>query len=271
MNELDNLIEWIEAQPTVDVKALSTIKLYQLMINRNEARIFDLVVSKKGIHMKSLKAYLIEAVTEHDERHRIAQHNAALPIESGGLGLHKDNTSLDRAKAMGFEDNWYHGRYEDYNKIHDGSPFYATKDPSYASIYAVEPTSAALGGKSIKDYDSLRPNVMPVMINNKHILDTRLASGKKVFKNHFHMQYGNGTPLTAKGLPDWVEADDFGEMFADKKMPYKGVYADEGKISTWDGGSKDRGVSAAIFDHSAVRSRFAAFDPKRQHESDLLA
>jgi hypothetical protein len=217
------------------------------------------------------RKYLLESITQYELAHKTAQRNAALPIEQGGLGLHSENTAHDRAKAMGFEGNWYHGRYKDYNNIKDGTPFYATQDPSYASIYAVEPTSSALGGKSIRDYDSLHPNVMPIMINKNHILDTRLASGKKVFKNDFHMKYGNGTPLTEKGLPDWVEANDFGEMFADKKMPFKGVYADEGKISTWDGGSKDRGVSAAVFDHSAVRSVHAAFDPMRKHESDLLA
>lgn len=38
----------------------------------------------------------------------IAQKNAALPISEGGLGLPPNNTAMDRAKAMGYED-WFHG------------------------------------------------------------------------------------------------------------------------------------------------------------------
>ena len=60
-------------------------------------------------------------------------------------------------------------------------------------------------------------------------------------------------------------------MFADKGMKYKGVFADEGKIPTWEGGLKDRGISTAIFDPTAVRSRFAAFDPMQRNSANILA
>ena len=49
--------------------------------------------------------------TEFSKAHKIAQANAALPIEQGGLGLLPDNTAMDRAKAMGFnmDKQLYHG------------------------------------------------------------------------------------------------------------------------------------------------------------------
>lgn len=203
--------------------------------------------------------------TQYELAHELAQKNA---VEM--LGLPANNTAMERAKALGFENDWFHGRYKDYDKIKDGRTFYSTKDPSYASIYAVEPTASSMGGKSISDFDNLQPNVMPLMIKTGDVLDTRTPIGKKVFDNDFYMKYGNGTPLTEKKLPDWVDAEDFGEMFADTGSKFKGVFADEGKIPTWEGGLRDRGVSAAVFNPSIVRSRFAAFDPARAHEADLL-
>lgn len=209
--------------------------------------------------------------TKYELAHQTAQRNAALPVEQGGLGLPANNTAMDRARAMGFDTDLFHGRYRDYSSIKDGRTFYATGDPEYASIYAFEPTASSMGGKSVSDFDNLQPNVMPVKVRSKDMLDTRTKEGKRVFNNDFYMQYGNGTPLTEKGLPDWVDAEDFGEMFANTGSKYKGVLADEGKIPTWEGGLKDRGISHAVFDPSAVRSRFAAFDPLRRNESDLLA
>lgn len=204
-------------------------------------------------------------LTKFEEAHQTAQKNA-----TEMLNLPPNNTAMDRAKAMGFDGGWYHGRYKDYDQINPERTFYTTKDADYASQYSYEPTASSMGGKSMSDFDDLRPNVMPLMIKKNEILDTRTRAGQGVFKDDFYMQYGNGTPLTEKGLPDWVDAEDFGEMFSDLNREYKGVYADEGKIPTWDGGLKDRGVSAAIFEPSAVRSRFAAFDPARRHEADIL-
>jgi hypothetical protein len=213
----------------------------------------------------------IPSKTTFETAQETAQRNAALPVGEGGLGLPATNTAMDRARAMGFEDNWYHGRYSDYEQINPNKTYYATQDPSYASIYSVEPTASSMGGKSISDFKDLKPNVMPVMIRKNEILDTRVPSGKKVFDSDFYMKYGDATPLTEKKLPDWVEAEDFRDMFQDKNMKYKGVFADEGKIPTGEGGLRDRGVSGAIFDPSIVRSRFAAFDPFRRNEPDILA
>ena len=209
--------------------------------------------------------------TTFEVAQKTAQRNASLPIAEGGLGLPKNNTAMDRAKAMGFDDNWYHGRYSDYEQINPNKSFYVTQDPSYASIYSYEPTASSMGGKSIKDFQDLKPNVMPVMIRKNEILDTRIPAGKNIFDKDFYMKYGNATQLTEKNLPDWVEAEDFKDMFEATNSKLKGVFADEGKIPTWEGGLKDRGVSAAIFDPSIVRSRFAAFDPFRRNEADILA
>jgi GNAT superfamily N-acetyltransferase len=44
-----------------------------------------------------------------DEALRLAQQRAALPVEQGGLGLAASNTPAERAAAMGFEKDVFHG------------------------------------------------------------------------------------------------------------------------------------------------------------------
>jgi hypothetical protein len=201
---------------------------------------------------------------------KTAQKNAALPLEKGGLGLPENNTALDRAKALGFDVSGFHGRYKDYSEINPEKTFYVTKNPEYASLYT-NPSASSMGGKSAQDFVDLNPNVMPVEIKSKEILDTRTPEGRKVFEKEFLGKYGNNTPLTDKGLPDWTDAEDFAEFFKDKKLPYKGVLVDEGSIPLPDGSIQWRGASTAIFDPSIVRSKFAAFDPKKINKSGLMA
>ena len=74
---------------------------------------------------------------------RLAQERAALPVEQGGLGLPKNNTSEQRAKAMGFVDDSYHGSLYDIQKFNlnkastesaAGQGVYSTSSPKDASI-----------------------------------------------------------------------------------------------------------------------------------------
>jgi hypothetical protein len=201
---------------------------------------------------------------------KTAQKNAALPIEKGGLGLPENNTAMDRAKALGFDVSGFHGRYKDYSEINPEKTFYVTQNPEYASLYT-NPSASSMGGKSAQDFVDLKPNVMPVEIKSKEILDTRTPEGRKLFEKEFLGKYGNNTPLTDKGLPDWTDAEDFAEFFKDKKLPYKGVLVDEGSIPLPDGSIQWRGASTAVFDPSIVRSKFAAFDPKKIGKPGLMA
>lgn len=52
-------------------------------------------------------------LTKFEKALERAQRNAALPKEKGGLGLPPDNTPMDRARAMGFADEGFHGSVYD--------------------------------------------------------------------------------------------------------------------------------------------------------------
>lgn len=78
-----------------------------------------------------------------DEALRLAQQRAALPVSQGGLGLPKNNTAEQRATALGFLDDSYHGSTYDVRRFdprkastesYAGQGFYSTLSPEDASI-----------------------------------------------------------------------------------------------------------------------------------------
>ena len=98
---------------------------------------------------------------------KLAQERAALPPAKGGLGLPKNNTPEQRAKAMGFDRDTYHGSFRDIKKLdpsvgstesHAGKGVYSTdsaKDASlnYASIYGPDVYGRVERGLENRDKD----------------------------------------------------------------------------------------------------------------------
>jgi hypothetical protein len=117
-----------------------------------------------------------------DEALALAQQRAALPIEQGGLGLPPTNTAMDRAKAMGFNDEFFHGTGADIQKFDkkfdklDRGFWFGT--PDVASEFAA--SKQATGGS---------PNVIPSMVRVENpyvhdVLDPNRAKGlKEIFQN----------------------------------------------------------------------------------------
>ena len=174
-----------------------------------------------------------------------------------GMDLPMDEASrMARAQGMGFDTPAYHGTQSDF--VSASGDFYTTPDTNYANIY------------SGSEYDS-GGRVLPLMQREGGVLDTRKPDGASVFDDSFYMKYGNASPLTEKGVPDWVEGPDFGEMFQDQGLNYSGVFLDEGKVPLSDGQLLDRGVSTLHFDPTNIRSRFARFDPRLAHLRNLSA
>ena len=67
-------------------------------------------------------------LTEFEQAHQLAQQRAALPVNQRGLDLPADNTAMDRARAMGWDTDVYHGSAFDIENIDTSrSPFYTTE------------------------------------------------------------------------------------------------------------------------------------------------
>jgi hypothetical protein len=167
-----------------------------------------------------------------------AQKNAALPISEGGLGLPPNNTPMDRAKAMGFETDVYHAT--------DAPQDFSTFTPSVkgkmgSGVYtSFEPAYAEryAGGETAR--------TMPLMSRGEMAnVDTRTEVSDLV-----RQQLANENPNF--NIQEWKRLSNQ-EL---ENRGYSGLDVDKERL---------------IFNPSDLRSRFAAFDPMRRNESDILA
>ena len=210
--------------------------------------------------------------TEFEILHDTAQRNAALPVEQGGLGLPANNTYIDRANAPGmFPTDAYTGTNQDIRSLdpskakyaREGSGSWASENPEFANSYAGRPDG----------------NVMPLRINTSKFgeLDAANSNWNKIPSDE-PIRHANGTDST---MSEYIESvfDDFGNTNLAsniaRKMGDKGLIVnnvkDYGGYVRGAGDVPEFATNFAIHDPSQVRSRWAAFDPFRRHEADLLA
>jgi hypothetical protein len=219
-------------------------------------------------------------LTEFEQAHLIAQQNAALPVEKGGLGLHPDNTAMDRARAMGFDvDNpVYHGTGADieaFNTSGKGktteSGAFFTDNPSVASTYSSQKTGVLYpvllkNGEVVNveangsNWNWLKKNIKLTSEKTKD----RKALNKnlgKLFADDF--KYNDA--LTTDDLASWANSQGFDSIKFNqvKDRGPQGVFA--------NAQSELPSNNTAIFDPKNIRSRFAAFDPFNRDSANLLA
>ena len=166
-----------------------------------------------------------------------AQKNAALPIEKGGLGLPKDNTPEMRAQAMGFETPVYHAT----DVAEDFSTFIpSTKGKLGAGIY----TSPS--AKYTEKYVDDNARILPLLTRGNYANeDVGTEIAEKIRQEMYDIN-----PNFA--VQEW-KARTSQEL---KNLGYAGKDVDKERV---------------IFAPENVRSRFAAFDPMRSKEPDILA
>jgi len=192
-----------------------------------------------------------------------AQRNAALPIEEGGLGLPKDNTPEMREKAMGFIDA-YHGttqgaRKEQLRDAEGWSDVWATDNPKVANTYATgRPQFGRPEGQAVMP--------LSVRLENPMVIDAPYGSSWR--------QIDTALPNDSEVLP--YSTDMLAEIA--KKEGYDSLLVKNvfdvggGRIPRSEKGQDAlTGTTYAVFNPAQVRSRFAAFDPMRKNDKDLLA
>lgn len=190
--------------------------------------------------------------TEFEIAHDVAQRNAAKPISKGGLGLPADNTAMDRARAMGFDTDAYHGTTNDFPAFGGSRPTYAAEEPRIADIYA-----NATGRHMALRETNASPNVMPLLLGGRARTVSDLGPGGGAGNHGWfadNLAESLGVPRTRTQV---------------NELPKHGIdrlkvtdFADLGGIQT-----QHMIPAGSPF----IRSRFAAFDPMRSNESDLLA
>ena len=115
---------------------------------------------------------------------------------------------------------------------------YFTADRKYAEEYAK--------GNS--------ENVYSVYLNITKPFDTRDPEARRIFQEEFYRQWGNGAPLSDRGLLDWTDGADMFEFLQEKGYDYDGIVIDEGGTPDGRGGVRDRGISYVAFSPEQVKN-----------------
>lgn len=202
------------------------------------------------------------AKTSYEIAQDVAQKNAALPVSKGGLGLPKNNTAMDRAKAMGFdtENMWFRGDKPNLSEFNPNDPsnyikgnIFLTDKKPIASWYAKTgkqkdimnmPSNESEGVYSL--FTKINPRELKIDANQSSWADIPVP---KAWKKSFY----DGTG----------QIDDVALMANQKKYPSMQV---NNVVDQYGLGNQK-----VIFNPSDIRSINAAFDPFRRNEADILA
>ena len=146
----------------------------------------------------------------------------------------------------------YHGTPLGGFEVFNRELNYFTADKEYADRYQ-DPSASS---DYVKGYyeDLGEATTYAVFLNIKKPFDTRNKKERKIFENEFYRQWGNGAPLSEKGLPDWTDSDDFRDFFDENEYDYDGLMLDEGGVPTENGNVKSRGISIVAFNSNQIKS-----------------
>jgi len=188
----------------------------------------------------------------------LAQQRAALPVEQGGLGLLGSNTAEQRAAAMGFTQNAYHGTpifpsgLGDILKFNpNASVEMARRKPSLDTVgswFSDNPASAGMyeGG----GYGA----IYPVKINPGNVKETTFEN-----MNRTAMRLAGENPKTGEyAKPNAVQA--YKDWLDANKINALSISHNPESPST----EFLNQVATVVRNPDDIRSRFAAFDPFRR-------
>lgn len=201
------------------------------------------------------------AKTEFELAHDVAQKNAALPVEQGGLGLPPNNTAMDRAKAMGFNESGYTGTAADIKKF----------DPSKAGSLGSGSREGPLGTWLTDD-----PRVAGVFADwsargqgGDVVYPLKIRGNPSELKNYTELKDILDANTEFKRAPYRMVQDKVNYDAAKKQLDSMGDYVAMRNINT---DSLDKPITQyLVTDAAKLRSPFAAFDPAKRDSADLLA
>lgn len=202
-----------------------------------------------------------KAKTKYDLAHELAQKNATKM-----LGLPPNNTAMDRARAMGFDTPAYHGTEADISQFNPsmadtrrktGTPVntaaVVSSNPASASTYA----GANRGEWSTSYSDG--GNVMPLLVNNGKNLSMNASAADKYYTPHWNDVFD-------PKYPDIQTTNDFAELAKSKKKDSATIKNVKDNAVM----SGEEGNTTFVFNPANLRSRFAAFDPAKRNQADIL-
>lgn len=198
----------------------------------------------------------------------LAQQRAALPVSEGGLGLPANNTPMDRAKAMGFGTEAYHGTNAnvpvfDISKNITAKDIYSSPNPSEASAYATSE-----GG-----------NVMPLLLRGEvkdltkesQYVDNQLRKAYNAQVSKYERQYYPFEQFKESFMRGQLYQDTGGQSAQNALVGE--LIGNRKSILKIPDAVSDFGVGESYVTQNPanIRSRFAAFDPFRKDVATATA
>lgn len=151
------------------------------------------------------------------------------------------------ARKAGYMTRAYHGTPNGtFNVFRNWQ--YFTEDPDYAARYQSQ--GASVNYKKT----AANPRTYDVYLKMENPFDTRNSAEAEIFWNEFYQKWGNGAPLSDRGLPDWTDGDDLIEFFEENGYDYDSILLDEGGTGGYSDKVLDRGISYVIRDSSQIKS-----------------
>lgn len=220
--------------------------------------------------------------TPYELAQEVAQKNA---VEM--LGLPANNTAMDRAKALGYDTPAFHGTNRNFTEFKNSMLGATTgaKSAQKAHFLAANPemSNTYVSTRNIYNYS---PPAYEKLVKNKEAFKEFIEApddqSKWMVLEKYGMNYGGGRviPVLAKlGNPKIKDYQGLGyrdETFNDliksakKSKKDSVVFKNTFDQGPYEGANVQSDVYA-IFNPANIRSRFAAFDPARVNEPDLLA
>ena len=135
----------------------------------------------------------------------------------------------------------YHGTPRgEFTIFNAQSGAYFTENEAYARRY-------------MQAHNSPTARLIEAYLNITKPFDTRRETERRIFEREFYRKWGNGTPLSDIGLPDWTDADDLIDFINENGYDYDGLILDEGGDGGYGEAVTRRGVSYVAFSPEQIK------------------
>jgi len=212
---------------------------------------------------------ITKAKTAYELAHDVASKNAEKM-----LGLPKGNTAMQRARALGIETSpskrLYHSTRDAWDKSTVIDPSKSDLGFHVGTIEQAEQRAKAFGTGGVNFPEGA--NIMP-LVKSKYANFLKVADDGSFHADAIAPQLekkgllakGKGKQIAKEIDKDWALRKQYDQQMRDvlEQQSYDGV--------KYSNAQEGPGLSYAVTNPSILRSIFAAFDPARVNESDLLA
>jgi hypothetical protein len=189
-----------------------------------------------------------------------------------------EKARMKRAKSMGFDTSktYYHGTKSeivgdgfDQSKIKQGGAFFFSEDPEFAGKFA-----SGTWNDKLADYEDKGANVLPVHLKAQKTFDpdnsSHMAQIKEAVRPVYEKRWAHITDPDEKAKMIQVSMNSLDGSYPSLERSYvldaiKNAGFDSYQV--YENGRKN----TAVFDPTQIRSKFAAFDPKKKKSGNLSA